>query len=95
MSFDELSKDQQIMVTMRKVLTTIIREITPQPGEKYPLSEQTVEDVRLCLTLITTRERELAEAQGITNLERPYYTDEIPSTQTVPFDQIQRPKKDH
>jgi hypothetical protein len=94
MSFDDLSKEQQIMVTMRKVLTTIIREITPKHGGQYPLTEQTVEDIRLCLSLIAAREQELAEANGITNLARPHFADEPQTTQTVSLDKIQRPKKD-
>jgi hypothetical protein len=94
MSFDELSKEQQIMVTMRKVLSSIIREITPKQGEIYPLSEQTVEDIRMCLALIASREKELAEAKGITNLDRPHFVDEPQATQTVPLHQIQRQKED-
>ncbi|HDN25705.1 MAG TPA: segregation and condensation protein A [Thioploca sp.] len=95
MSFDDLSKEQQIMVSMRKVLTSIIREITPEPGGKYPLSEETVEDIRMCFALIAAREKELAEEQGITNLARPHYADEPQTTRTVPLDQIQRNNKDH
>ncbi len=91
MGFDELSKEQQIMVSMRKVLSTIIKEVTPKPGEIYPLSEQTVNDIRLCLTLIMTREQELAKAEGKTNLSRPHYADEPQNTHTV---QIQ-PRKDN
>ncbi len=84
MNFQELSKEQQIMVSMRKVLTNIIKEITPPPGSKeYPLTEHTVEDIRMCLGLIAARERELAEAQGITNLARPHYTDEPQNTHKV------------
>lgn len=95
MNFDDLSKEQKIMVTMRKVLTTIIREITPGPNEAYPLSEQTVEEVQLCLALITARERELAEAKGINPQERPYYTDEPQTTQPIFLRDLQRKKKDH
>jgi len=83
MNFDDLSKEQKIMVTMRKVLTTIIKEITPKPGEPYPLTEQTVEDIRMCLALISTREQELAEAQGIVNKDRPHYTDESLKNQPI------------
>ncbi len=89
MGFDELSKEQQIMVSMRKVLSTIIKEVTPKEGERYPLSEQTVKDIRMCLTLISAREQELAKERGMTNRERPYYVDEPQSTQTV---QIPRKK---
>ncbi len=95
MSFENLSKEQQIMVTMRKVLTTIIREITPQSGKEYPLSDQTVEDIRLCLRLIAAREQELAKQEGITNLARPQYADDPQNTQAVPLYQIQPSKKVH
>ncbi len=83
MSFNDLSKEQQIMVSLRKVLSNIIKEITPEKGAPYPLSEQTVEDIRMSLALITAREQELADEQGINNLERPYYSDE--PSQTVPL----------
>ncbi|MDM8566623.1 segregation and condensation protein A [Candidatus Halobeggiatoa sp. HSG11] len=76
MNFDELSKEQQIMVSMRKVLTNIIREITPAAGQEYPLTEQTFNDVRMCLTLITAREQEL----DTTNKARPHYVDELKTT---------------
>jgi len=95
MSFDDLSKEQKIMVTMRKVLSSIIKELTPAPEEKYPLSEQTVEDIRMCFALITAREKELAEAQGIDNKARPHFTDEPQMTQTIPLDQIRRSTKDN
>jgi len=85
MNFEGLSKEQQIMVVMRKVLTTIIRETTPTADRSSPFSEQTIEDIRLCLQLITARERELLEAQGITNTARPYYIDEPPTSQVVSF----------
>ncbi len=85
MNPDDLAKEQHIMVVMRRVLTTIIREITPQPGEKYPLSEETVQDIKMCLGLIVARERELAIESGDSPMERPYYTDEPATTQIGPF----------
>jgi hypothetical protein len=80
----ELSKEQQILIAMRKTLTAIIRDVTPPPGMKHPLSERTVEDVRQCLALISARERELADAQGRA-VERPYYADEPQTAQVVPI----------
>jgi hypothetical protein len=95
MSFDNLSKEQKIMVSMRKVLSNIIREITPEHrDDQYPLTEQTVEDIRMCLALIAAREKELAEEQGITNQARPHFTDEPQANKTVPLEQIRRQKKD-
>jgi hypothetical protein len=88
----ELSKEQQILIAMRQTLTSVIREITPPPGMRHPLSERTLEDVRQCLALISAREKELADAEGRGG-ERPYYTDEPPSAQVVPISKIGRPAK--
>jgi len=85
MNLDDLDKEQQIMLVMRKVLTGIIREITPEPGQPYPLSEPLVQDIRQCLGLISSREQELMAAKGQTNTDRPYFSDETPAVQTVPF----------
>jgi len=85
MNFEDLSKEQQIMVVMRKVLTTIIRETAPTPERSSPFSEQTIEDIRLCLQLITAREQELLKEKGIENTARPHYIDEQPASQVVSF----------
>ncbi len=92
MNFDDLNKEQQIMVVMRKVLTRIARETAPQPGMLHPLSEQTVQDMRLCLGLISARERELAEALGIDNTARPRYADEPKTSQVISLETRARPK---
>jgi len=85
MSFSDLSKEQQVMVSMRKTLSNIIREITPEPGTVYPLTEATVKDIRMCLALITAREQELAEEKGLAK-ERPYFSDEEPKVVPItPF----------
>jgi hypothetical protein len=88
----ELSKEQQILIAMRQTLTSVIREITPPPGMRHPLSERTLEDVRQCLALISAREKELADAEDRGG-ERPYYADEPPSAQVVPISKIGRPTK--
>ncbi len=93
MNFADLSKEQQIMVAMRKTLTNIARETAPQPGMIHPLSEQTVQDMRMCLMLISAREKELAEAQGIDNQMRPHFTDEPKSSQVVSLEQRRRKQK--
>ena len=57
----EDSKEHKILVTMRQVLSSVVREITPEPGMRHPLSEKTMEDVRQCFALIAAREKELTE----------------------------------
>ncbi|WP_133512720.1 segregation and condensation protein A [Candidatus Thiosymbion oneisti] len=88
----ELTKEQQILIAMRKTLAAVIKDVTPPPGMKHPLSEQTITDVRQCLGLISAREKELAAAQGRTG-ERPYYADELQSAQVVPIIGLGKGKK--
>ena len=78
------SKEREILTVMRKVLTSIIRDITPAPGKPLPITEQTSEDIRQCLKLIALRERELADAEGAA-VEKPYYVDQPPETRVVPI----------
>lgn len=80
----ELSTEQQILIAMRKTLAAVIKDVTPPPGMRHPLSEGTIEDVRQCLALISAREKELADAQGRGG-ERPYYADEPQRAQVVPI----------
>ena len=81
MSDAELSKEQQIMRAMRKTLTSIVRDTAPRDGNPSPLSTETVENIRMCLGLISAREAELADALGLSRNERPHYADEAPAAQ--------------
>lgn len=86
---DDLQKERDIMMVMRKVLTSIVREVTPEHKSlQHPLSDQTIQDIRNCLGLITAREKELAEEAGITAVERPYYTDQVRDSTVVPISNI-------
>ena len=76
------SKEQRILVVMRKLLAQIVKDTTPGPGMRHPLNEQTIKDIRDCFGLISARERELAEQAGTENKDRPRYIDE-PKTSTV------------
>ena len=86
------------MMVMRKVLTSVVREVTPEhKGLRHPLSEQTIQDIRNCLGLITAREKELADEAGRTAEERPYFVDEPPKSKTVSISSIKKtpsPKDD-
>jgi hypothetical protein len=85
----DLSKEQHIMIAMRKTLTAIVKDVTPPPGMRHPLSDATIQQVRQCLGLIAAREQELAEEQGRGG-ERPYYSDEPQDVQLVDFDTLKR-----
>lgn len=82
-------KEKEILMVMRKVLTSIIKETTPPPGQRHPLSNTVITDIRMCLGLITARERELADIQGIPQ-ERPYFTDEPQVEKVVSFNSIRK-----
>ncbi|MBK1716923.1 segregation and condensation protein A [Thiocystis violacea] len=88
----ELSKEQTILIAMRKTLAAIVKDVAPPPGMRHPLSETTIQDVRQCLGLIAAREKELADEQGRGG-ERPYYADEPQSVQLVSLDGIGRRKE--
>lgn len=87
----DLSKDQQILVAMRKTLAAVIKDVTPPPGMKHPLSSATIEDLRQCLALISAREKELADLDGRGG-ERPYYADQPQEAQVVPISGLKRPQ---
>jgi len=88
-NMNELSKEQQILIAMRKTLSAIIKDVTPPPGMRHPLSDSTIADVRQCLGLIAAREKELADAQGRGG-ERPYYADEPPAARVVPIASLKK-----
>ncbi|MCW9046487.1 MAG: segregation and condensation protein A [Gammaproteobacteria bacterium] len=79
----DLKKELDVLVVLRKVISSMVREITPDPGMKHPLSDATVEDVRQGFILIAAREREISELLGKPSLHRPMYKDEKPKTNVV------------
>lgn len=87
----ELTPEQQILILMRKTLTAIVKDVTPPPGMRHPLSDPTIAQVRDCLGAIAMREKELASAQGRAS-EQPYYADQPQSAQVVPIDSL-RPRR--
>jgi len=90
----ETSKEHQILVTLRKVLSSVVREITPEPGMRHPLSEQTMLDVRQAFTLIAAREKEITEGAGMPSLHRPRFVDEPQNSNVVKLHGLSKDKKD-
>lgn len=85
MDFNSLSKEQQVMVAMRKTLANVIKDTTPEPGMIHPLSEATVQDIKACFALIASREKELLEEMGVENKARPQFIDEKKQADVVNF----------
>jgi hypothetical protein len=71
----EISIERRILRAMRKTLSSVIKDATPRPGMEGFLSENTVEQIRECLGIITTREKELADSLELTPA-KPMYPDQ-------------------
>jgi len=85
MSDEDTSKEDRILRVMKRVLTDIAKDTYTRPGHRHPLSDDTVKDIRHCLSLITAREVELNKAAGRSMDERPRFIDEPQSSVVVPL----------
>jgi hypothetical protein len=79
---DELTLEHRILIQVRQVLASVVRDVTPAPGMQSPLSPATIEDIRGCFALISARERELS---GKKNPDLPVYRDDRATTRIVDF----------
>jgi hypothetical protein len=93
MSDVELSKEEQILKMVKKVLTDIAKDTHVKPGLKHPLSDNTILGIRDCLALITARESELAKEAGRENNMRPRFIDEPQKTVVVPIESLKKSSK--
>ena len=85
---EDHQREKDLLLVMRKVLANIIKDTTPAHRDlKHPLSDNTIQDIRMCLGLISTRERELADIAGI-KPEKPYYTDDKPAAEVISINKI-------
>ncbi len=90
----DLKKELDVLVALRKVISGVVREITPDPGMRHPLSEKTIEDVRQGFILIAAREKEITEAMGKPSLHRPMYKGDTPKTNVVKLHGLKSEKDD-
>jgi hypothetical protein len=89
-----LSKEEQILKMVKRVLTDVAKDTHVKPGLKHPLTDNTIIGIRDCLALITARESELAKEAGRESKLRPRFVDEPQSTVVVPIEKLQRKKDD-
>lgn len=87
------SKEERILHAVRAALSKVIRDTATPPHMRHPLSAETIEELRLCLTLISARERELAAVAGQTWNERPRYADD-PAKQTAAVVRFHKPAEE-
>jgi len=90
----DLKKELDVLVTLRKVLSGVVREITPDPGMRHPLSDGTLEDVRQGFLLISAREKEITELLGMPSLHRPMYKGDTPKSNVVKMHGLKSSNKD-
>ena len=82
---DDLTLEHRILIQVRQVLASVVRDVTPPPGMRNPLSASTIEDIRGCFSLIAARERELNSGKPMHDL--PVYADRESTTRIVDFKQ--------
>ena len=85
MTEENLNKEERVLRVMKRVLTNIAKDTYTRPGHRHPLSDDTVNDIRNCLSLITAREAELNDAAGRAMNHRPRFIDEPKSWVVVPL----------
>jgi len=85
MNEPELTTEERVLRMMKNVLTSVAKDTAPHPGFKHPLSEQTIQSIRECLMVISSRERELGEKHGRNMNAKPHYIDEPKSEVVVPL----------
>lgn len=88
----DVSKEEQILKMVKKVLTDVAKDTYTPSHLKHPLSEGTIHSIRDCLALISARETELAEEAGRENNMRPRYVDEAPKSVVVDISGLKKDK---
>ncbi len=91
MSEEQPSVELRILRAMRRTLTNIAKDTYTPAGMRHPLSEETINDIRECLALISGRENEL---DGMAGDDRPHFIDEVRDTVVVQLDTRDLKKKD-
>jgi hypothetical protein len=79
----DLTLEHRILIQVRQVLASVVRDVTPSPGVRNPLSASTIEGIRDCFSLISARERELNADKP--NRDLPVYADDAATTHIVDF----------
>ncbi len=86
---EHFTKEKRVLVAMRKTLSSIVKDVTPSSSAiKPPLSEATIEDIKMCFGLISAREQEIAKEAGVELNEKPHFTDEAVTSNVVSLDTL-------
>lgn len=85
MNDETFTTEERILRVMKRVLTDVAKDTYTRPGVRHPLSDDTINGMRECLSLITARETELNEAAGRSMDARPRFVDEPQKSVVVPL----------
>jgi hypothetical protein len=85
MSTEHFSSEQKILRVMRKVLASVVKDVTPRDGMDNPLTDSTIEEIRDIFGLISVREKELLETLGQLSGDRPHYPGDKPAAKVIPI----------
>ncbi len=89
MTEQAFSTEKRVLMAMRKTLAKVVRDLTPSDtATRYPLSDDTVADIKACFDLIASRERELMQVEGKASAEKPRFIDDAKTHQTVAVDTL-------
>lgn len=94
MTESELTQEEKILRMVKRVLTDVAKDTYTRPGLKHPLSENTIHSIRDCLSLITAREREVAEEHGRSMDQKPRFIDEPAKSVVIPLNSLKPQKTD-
>jgi hypothetical protein len=85
MNTEDPSKEQRILRQLRKTLASVVKDATPLGGRPNPLKDSTIQEIKECFSLISERERELADQLGFAE-SKPFYSDgEQPNSNVLNF----------
>ena len=91
---EHFTKEKRVLVAMRKTLSSVIKDVTPSSSAlKSPLTDATVEDIKMCFGLIAAREQEIAKKAGVELNERPQYPDDKNKSNVVSLDTLKATMK--
>lgn len=65
--------ERRILETMKDILTRVARETATPPGTRHVLSDDTIDRIRECLSLINTRQMALSDSAREISTLRPRY----------------------
>jgi len=65
--------ERRVLAMVRDVLTRVAKDTAAAPGTRHVLSDGTIDRIRECLVVISTRELELSGRQDDITAQRPRY----------------------